>query len=175
MYSLQHCKRNPKTYTNGVQPYEIARNRSHQELHPLRKHAYWNTWKISPPKTESFSDKSYDSCHISAQNRDCGYSLEPPMRRLIRVYSVCHLFSKFQTRQRIVNCTCSNCRTSIVRSWGVRILRVNTVFLFYFLSCWGCTRRKNITEVIQEMPQSRYTTFPRRMHRLIWVFIVCKK
>ena len=27
-----------------------------------------------------FPDKKYDSFHISAQNIDCGYSLEPPRR-----------------------------------------------------------------------------------------------
>ena len=45
----------------------------------LRKHAYSNTLKIAPPKTK-FSDKNSDTFHISAQNIDCGYSLEPPRR-----------------------------------------------------------------------------------------------
>ena len=47
---------------------------------PLRKHAYTNIYKISPPKTENFQIKKSDSFHISAQNIDCGYSLEPPRR-----------------------------------------------------------------------------------------------
>ena len=48
---------------------------------PLRKHAYSNTLKISPPKNRNFSDKkNSDIFHISAQNIDCGYSLEPPRR-----------------------------------------------------------------------------------------------
>ena len=46
----------------------------------LRKHAYSNIQKISPPKTEKFQIKKSDSCHSSAQNIDCGYSLEPPPR-----------------------------------------------------------------------------------------------
>ena len=46
----------------------------------LRKHAYSNIMKISPPKTESFQIKNSDVFHISAQNIDCGYSLEPPLR-----------------------------------------------------------------------------------------------
>ena len=46
----------------------------------LRKHAYSNIWKISPPKTENFQIKSSDIFHISAQNIDCGYSLKPPRR-----------------------------------------------------------------------------------------------
>ena len=46
----------------------------------LRKHAYSNILKITPPKTESFQIKKSDIFHISAQNIDCGYSLEPPRR-----------------------------------------------------------------------------------------------
>ena len=34
----------------------------------------------SPPKTESFQIKILTFFHISAQNIDCGYSLEPPRR-----------------------------------------------------------------------------------------------
>ena len=44
-------------------------------LWPLQKHAYS---KISPPKTKHFQIKKTDIFHISAQNIDCGYSLEPP-------------------------------------------------------------------------------------------------
>ena len=45
----------------------------------LRKHAYSNTLKISPPKNERFQIKIL-IFHISAQNIDCGHSLEPPRR-----------------------------------------------------------------------------------------------
>ena len=44
----------------------------------LRKHAYSNILKISPPQTEIFQIKILIFFHISAQNIDCGYSLEPP-------------------------------------------------------------------------------------------------
>ena len=44
----------------------------------LRKHAYSNILKILQPKTENFQIKNSDIFHISAQNIDCGYSLEPP-------------------------------------------------------------------------------------------------
>ena len=47
---------------------------------PLRKHAYSNILKILQPKTGIFPDKNYDIFHISAQNIDCGYSLERPRR-----------------------------------------------------------------------------------------------
>ena len=46
----------------------------------LRKHAYSNILKISPPKKANFHIKNSDILHISAQNIDCGYSLEPPRR-----------------------------------------------------------------------------------------------
>ena len=46
----------------------------------LRKHAYLNILKILPPKNENFQIKNSDIFHISAQNIDCGYSLEPPRR-----------------------------------------------------------------------------------------------
>ena len=34
--------------------------------------------KILPPKNENFQIKSSNIFHISPQNIDCGYSLEPP-------------------------------------------------------------------------------------------------
>ena len=46
----------------------------------LRKHAYSNKLNISPPKRGNFQIKNSDIFHISAQNIDCGYSLEPPRR-----------------------------------------------------------------------------------------------
>ena len=49
---------------------------------PLRKHAYSNILKILPPKNENFQIKISDIFHISAQNIDCGYSLEPPRRSM---------------------------------------------------------------------------------------------
>ena len=48
--------------------------------HALRKHTYSNILKISPPKTENFQIKTLIFFYISAQNIDCGYSLEPPQR-----------------------------------------------------------------------------------------------
>ena len=46
----------------------------------LRIDAYPNILKISPPKTGRFQTKNTDIFHISVQNIDCGYSLEPPHR-----------------------------------------------------------------------------------------------
>ena len=51
------------------------------EFFTLRKHAYSDILKIlSPKKPENFQIKISDVFHISAQNIDCGYSLEPPRR-----------------------------------------------------------------------------------------------
>ena len=48
--------------------------------HTLRKHAYSNILKILIPKNENFQIKNPDIFYTSAQNIDCGYSLEPPQR-----------------------------------------------------------------------------------------------
>ena len=46
----------------------------------LRKHAYSNILKILLPENENFQIKNSNIFHISAQNIDRGYSLEPPRR-----------------------------------------------------------------------------------------------
>ena len=46
-------------------------------LFTLRKHAYLNILNILPPKNGNFQIKTL-IFHISAQNIDCGYLLEPP-------------------------------------------------------------------------------------------------
>ena len=46
----------------------------------LRKQAYSNILETLTPKNENFQIKNFDILHISAQNIDCGYSLEPPRR-----------------------------------------------------------------------------------------------
>ena len=47
----------------------------HYENTPIQIH-----WKFYLRKTENFQIKISDIFHISAQNIDCGYSLEPPRR-----------------------------------------------------------------------------------------------
>ena len=46
----------------------------------LRKHAYLNTLKILHQKIAIFLIKNSDIFHMSAQNIDCGYLLEPSRR-----------------------------------------------------------------------------------------------
>ena len=46
----------------------------------LREHAYSINRIFHLQKSENFQIKNSDVFHISAQNIDCGYSLEPPRR-----------------------------------------------------------------------------------------------
>ena len=52
--------------------------------------------RFSPPKTKKISDKTPDIVHISAQNIDCGYSLEPPRRGGSNEYPQSMSFSKIR-------------------------------------------------------------------------------
>ena len=58
----------------------LGAKRNYSQYYSLRKHAYSKTPKILPPKKAIFQIKNSDIFHISAQNIDCGYSLEPPRR-----------------------------------------------------------------------------------------------
>ena len=57
----------------------LSVGRSHDNITKTRLFKYLE--KISPPKTDNFQiKKTLNFFHISAQNIDCGYSLEPPRR-----------------------------------------------------------------------------------------------
>ena len=61
---------------------QLVRSLRRAHMHSLRKHAYSNILKISPPKNENFRIKNSNIFfHISALNIECGYSLEPPRPR----------------------------------------------------------------------------------------------
>ena len=81
-FPFNMSQHNGKITTIG--PVWPAKTQIRLYIHPvwqsLRKQAYTNMYIISPPKTENFQIKKSDSFHISAQNIDCGYSLEPPRR-----------------------------------------------------------------------------------------------
>ena len=62
----------------------------------LRKHAYSNLLKILQPKMENFPIKNSDIFHISSQNIDCGYSLEPPRRGGSNEYPQSMFFNKIR-------------------------------------------------------------------------------
>ena len=50
-------------------------NAVHYENMPIQIY-----WKFYHQKNENFQIENSDNCHTSAQNIDCGYSLEPPRR-----------------------------------------------------------------------------------------------
>ena len=63
----------------------------------LRKHAYSNLLKISPPKNWKKNQiKISDIFHTFAQNIDCGYSLEPPRRGGSNVYPQSMFWAKIR-------------------------------------------------------------------------------
>ena len=64
----------PVNYVN-VMSSQSVNQLTHYENSPIQIYK-----KISPLKTENFQMKNSDIFHISAQNMDCGYSLEPPRR-----------------------------------------------------------------------------------------------
>ena len=73
------------TCTNVYSVLVLRRKSTLDNAHPtctlaLRKHAYSNIKKISPPKSEIFQIKNSDTFHIPAQSLNCGYPLEPPRR-----------------------------------------------------------------------------------------------
>ena len=51
-------------------------------------------------KNWKFSDKNSDIFHISAQNIDCGYSLEPPRRGSSNVYPHSMFLSRKEIRKK---------------------------------------------------------------------------
>ena len=65
---------------NSVDPDKMTRNVPYQDLHYLhiRKTRLFKYIENFTSKNWKFSDKNSDIFHISAQNIDCGYSLEPP-------------------------------------------------------------------------------------------------
>ena len=69
----------------------------HIHLQTLRKHAYSNILKILSPKNENFQIKNSYILHISDENIDCGYSLEPPRRGGSNEYPQSMFLSRNQT------------------------------------------------------------------------------
>ena len=56
-------------------PYDVQRQQG-----PITKTRLFKYIENFTTKNWKFSDKKSDMFHISAQNIDCGYSLEPPRR-----------------------------------------------------------------------------------------------
>ena len=72
MHKLRVCTKDDRT--------KIRRFDALPYYHPLRKHAYSIYWKFYHQKMKNFQVKNPNIFHISAQNIDCWYSLEPPRR-----------------------------------------------------------------------------------------------
>ena len=98
----------------------------------LRKHAYSNKQKISPPKTETFQIKTLIFFHISAQNIDCGYPLEPPRRGGSNEYTQ----SMFLIRNKKNNVTPVN-PSFTIQKWG---LTGSKLYTYVFVMCTGARR-----------------------------------
>ena len=60
----------------------------------LQKHAYSNILKSLPPKNDNFQIKKSHIFHISTQNIDCGYLLEPPLRGGSNEYPQSYVFEQ---------------------------------------------------------------------------------
>ena len=70
-----------KSHSARRQPTKDYKKKSKQtEIDSITKTRLFIYIEISPPKNWKFSDKISAIFHISAQNIDCGYSLEPPRR-----------------------------------------------------------------------------------------------
>ena len=70
--SSQHERESQTKTINQPQREQMA---SHYENTPIQTYR-----KFHVQKTENFQVKKSNIFHISAQNIDCGYSLEPPRR-----------------------------------------------------------------------------------------------
>ena len=74
--------------TDHIDPPACTRKYVTCLILPLRKYAYSNIyWKLYHQKMKIFRQKIPIFFHISAQNIDCGYSLEPPRRGGSNEYS----------------------------------------------------------------------------------------
>ena len=110
---------------------------------PLRKHTYSNILKILPPKNENFQMKNSDIFHISAQNIDSGYSLEPPRWGGSNEYPQ----SMFWTEIRKLMYTPVN-PSFTVSQWGLRgsklYRHVSVMIVYDNQSCYVIVRIRNI-------------------------------
>ena len=68
----EHTK-HTKERISETQFYQVSSYAAHYENIPIQIY-----WKFYHKKNENFQIKYSDIFHISAQNIDCGYSLEPP-------------------------------------------------------------------------------------------------
>ena len=106
----------------------------------LRKHAYLNILKILPPKNENFQIKNSNIFHISAQNIDYEYSLEPPRRGGSNEYPQSMFLSR---NKKTIFYTCKPQFYYI--TWGLGGSELyKRVFVMMSRFIWSCTACKGI-------------------------------
>ena len=100
----------------------------------------YNLYEILSPKflekiQENINCSIYRISHMYSDRQAWANSIDPdetPQNAASHLGLHClPLMQQFLTQHRVVNCTGSNFKTYMVRSWGVRILRVNTVYPMY--------------------------------------------
>ena len=74
-YNILFPQNIPSGHTTLKQCCFYVSSTSHYENIPIQIY-----WKVNRRKIENFQTKNSNIFHISAQNIDCGYSLEPPHR-----------------------------------------------------------------------------------------------
>ena len=126
---------------------------THVPTRTLRKHAYSNTLKILPPNNENFQIKSSDIFHISVQNIDCGYSLEPPRRGGGSNECPQPMFLSRNKKNNVYSCEPQFYCIKGGLYTNVFVMYNVCDFLFAFL------HTKHMSEDTQEMPQSQITAF----------------
>ena len=80
---LRSARASENVNNSSMGTYGSKLSSCHYENTPTENFTtYWKTrlLRILPPKNENFQMKNSGNFHISAQNIDCGYSLEPPHR-----------------------------------------------------------------------------------------------
>ena len=99
---------------------------AHRSYHIYSKYSDRQAWAKNMDPEEMLSAVSHQCVHRK-------YSKQYRPRWDTAEYGVSSglccspLIQQFLDKHRVVNCTCSNFRSVVVRNWDVRILRVNTV------------------------------------------------
>ena len=87
--------------------------------------------KKSPPKTENFQIKKADIFHVSAQNMDCGYSLEPSQRGGSNEYPQSMFLSR-NKKNNVYPCKLQFYYMKMgFKGWGVKLCRHVFVIITY--------------------------------------------
>ena len=136
---------NPTVLSIAQENIEIRKNITHYKDTPTQ------IYTISPPKTGNFQiRKISDIFHISAQNIDCGYSLEPPRRGGSNEYlNLCFWAAIKKIMYTPVN------PSFTIKKWGLRRLKLYRHVFVLNVSC--AELAKTVVKVTQVQGESIYT------------------